>query len=152
MSWIASFISFFTNPVADLSGGYRERKRIAAETAASVASAEVNLKIARFAAEAKRLENQENNDSSYDQTVLNNRRESLMDELIIFVFLGLFICHFIPVMQPYMNGGWLAMGYSGAPWFFEFVIVGVAVSTLGLMRLFRAFWQAKEKKGGNHES
>ena len=32
------------------------------------------------------------------------------------------------------------MGYKGAPWYFEFVIVGIAVSTLGLMRLFRAFW------------
>jgi len=39
-----------------------------------------------------------------------------------------------------MAAGWQAMGYQGAPWYFEFVIVGIAVSTLGLMRLFRAFW------------
>lgn len=32
------------------------------------------------------------------------------------------------------------MDYKGAPWYFEFVIVGIAVSKLGLMRLFRAFW------------
>jgi len=32
------------------------------------------------------------------------------------------------------------MGYKVAPWYFEFVIVGIAVSTIGLMRLFRAFW------------
>jgi len=54
------------------------------------------------------------------------------------VFLGLFIANFIPQLQPYMANGWQTMGYKGAPWYFEFVIVGIAVSTLGLMRLFRA--------------
>lgn len=152
--WLKSLLSFLTDPVADLTGGYRERKRIAAEMAAGIATAEGNLKIARFTAQARRLDNQEANDSDYDQTVLNNRRETLMDELIIVVFLGLFICHFIPDMQPYMAGGWKAMGYKGAPWYFEFVIVGIAVSTLGLMRLFRAFWRVrgesvkKEEKPG----
>jgi hypothetical protein len=40
MSWITSILSFFTNPVADLTGGYRERKRIASMTAANEATAE----------------------------------------------------------------------------------------------------------------
>lgn len=152
MGWIKSFFSFLTNPIADLAGGYRERKRIAAEMAAGIATAEGNLKIAKFNAQAKRLENQEQNDSDYDQTVLNNRRETLMDELIIIVFLGLFLCHFVPDLQPYMAKGWGAMGYDGAPWYFEFVIVGIAVSTLGLMRLFRAFWRLRPNtkgEGGN---
>ena len=35
------------------------------------------------------------------------------------------------------------MGYTGAPWYFEFIIVGIAVSTLGLMRLFRPFWRVR---------
>jgi len=55
------------------------------------------------------------------------------------VFLGLFIANFIPQLQPYMANGWQTMGYKGAPWYFEFVIVGIVVSTLGLMRLFRVF-------------
>ncbi|RTR33530.1 hypothetical protein [Shewanella atlantica] len=146
MGWISKLFSFLTNPIADLTGGYRERKRIASVMAADVATAENNLKIAKFKAQAARVERQEDNDAGYDLTVLNNRRETKMDELIIIVFLGLFLCHFIPVMQPYMAGGWQAMGYKGAPWYFEFVIVGIAVSTLGLMRLFRAFWRARENK------
>ena len=140
MSWLTSLFSFISKPIADLSGSYRERKRIAAEMAASIATAECNLKLAKLDAEAKRLANQEGNDADYDLQVLKNRRESLMDEVIITVFLGLFIAHFIPHLQPYMANGWQAMGYKGAPWYFEFVIVGIAVSTLGLMRLFRAFW------------
>lgn len=143
-----NLFSFITNPVADIVGGWQARKKIAAETTANIATAESNLKLARLNAQTKRAEKQESNDADYDQTVLNNRRETYMDELIIITFLGLFLCHFIPVMQPYMQGGWQAMGYKGAPWYFEFVIVGIAVSTLGLMRLFRAFWQVKETKDG----
>ncbi|GGI85936.1 hypothetical protein [Shewanella gelidii] len=146
MKWLTSVLQFFTNPVADLTGSYRERKRIAAEMAADIATAESNLKIAELNNKARRLEAQENNDSSYDNIVLANRRDTLMDELIIIVFLGLFLAHFVPELQPYMHSGWSAMGYNGAPWYFEFVIVGIAVSTLGLMRLFRVFWQLKAPK------
>ncbi|WP_368880647.1 hypothetical protein [Shewanella algae] len=147
MGWLSSLFGFLTNPIADLTGGYRERKRIAAETAGAIASAEANLKIAKFTAQAKREERQDVSDTDYDLAVMQNRRFTLMDELIIIVFLGMFISHFVPNLQPYMQGGWVAMGYQGAPWWFEFVIVGIVVSTLGLMRLFRAFWgREREKK------
>ena len=34
MGWFKTLISFITDPIADLTGGYVERKRIAAEMAA----------------------------------------------------------------------------------------------------------------------
>jgi len=143
MGWLKTLVSFITDPIADFTGGYVERKRIAAEMAADVARAENNFKIAQFNAKAKRCMQAEQNDADYDFLVLKNRDKTIMDEVIILFFLGLFVCHFIPAMQPYMHKGWQAMGYEGAPWYFEFVIVGIAVSTLGLMRLFRAFWGSK---------
>lgn len=151
MNILTSVLSFFTNPIADLTGGYRERKRIASEMAASIATSECNLKIAKFDAESNRLANSEGNDADYDMQVLKNRKNTYMDEIIIAVFLVLFIMHFIPSTQIYMAAGWKAMGYKGAPWYFEFIIVGIAVSTLGLMRLFRVFFKAKEdnKKPAN---
>ncbi|QLE85562.1 hypothetical protein FLM48_11025 [Shewanella sp. Scap07] len=154
MGWLSSLFSFLTNPIADLTGGYRERKKVAAEMAADIARAKGNLKIAQFNAKADRARRSENNDADYDQTVLNNRRDTYIDEFIIIVFVGLFLAHFVPELQPYMANGWLAMGYDGAPWYFEFVIVGICVSTLGLMRLFRAFWQVKQgsKPRGNNET
>ncbi len=115
MGWLKSVFSLLTDPIADLTGGYRERKRIAAEMAADVARAENNFKIAQFNAKAKRLEQVEQNDADYDLLVLKNRDKTIMDEVIILFFLGLFICHFIPAMQPYMAEGWKAMGYKGAP-------------------------------------
>jgi hypothetical protein len=145
MPWLKSLVSFFTNPIADLTGGYRERKRIASETAGNIATAESNLKIAKFKAEENRLLNSENNDTDYDMQVLKNRKNTYMDEIIIVFFLALFAMHFLPGTQPIMLKGWTAMGYKGAPWYFEFIIVGIAVSTLGLMRLFRIFFRSKEK-------
>ena len=145
MPWLKSIFSFLTDPIADLTGGYRERKRISSEMAASIATAECNLKIAKFKAEETRLLNTENNDTDYDMQVLKNRKNTYMDEIIIIFFLALFAMHFLPSTQPIMLKGWIAMGYKGAPWYFEFIIVGIAVSTLGLMRLFRVFFRAKEK-------
>ena len=145
MSLLTSIFSFFTNPIADLTGGYRERKRIASEMAAQIATAECNLRLAKFKAEENRLISTENNDTDYDMQVLKNRKNTYMDEIIITFFLTLFAMHFLPSTQPIMLQGWVAMGYKGAPWYFEFIIVGIAVSTLGLMRLFRIFFRAKEK-------
>ena len=44
MGWFKTLVSFITDPIADLTGGYVERKRIAAEMAADVARAENNFK------------------------------------------------------------------------------------------------------------
>lgn len=146
MSWLTAIISFFSAPVAELVGSYREQKRIAAESAASIANAKTQLKVAKLEAAAERERTQAQNDNDYDLAALNNRRSSYMDEIIVLTFLGLYIAHFVPDLQPYMSSGWAAMGYDGVPWYFEFIIVGISVSTLGLMRLFRAFWPIK--KGG----
>ncbi|OEG72314.1 hypothetical protein BEL05_04875 [Shewanella colwelliana] len=144
MGWLKSVLSFLTNPIADLTGGYRERQRIAAEMTADVATAENNLKIAKFNAKAKRLEKQEDNDFNYDQQVLENDANSVFPEIVKLYFIVIFSLHFIPQMQPYMAKGWEAV--RAAPWYFEFIMIGLVVSTFGLMRLFRAFWRQKEEK------
>lgn len=141
---LSKLLGFFTNPFADVIGGWQARKTIAAENAATIATAEVNLKVAKFNAKAQRLNNQATNDADYDMQVLRNRNESLMDNFVIITVFTIWLAHFIPITQPYMASGWKAMGYQGAPWWLEFLIVGIGVSTLGLMRLFRAFWRVKE--------
>ncbi|KXO10877.1 hypothetical protein AKG98_719 [Moritella sp. JT01] len=103
--WAFSFIS---KPIEDLSGSYRERKCIAAEMATSIATAGGNLKLVKLEAEAKRLANQKGNDADYDLQVLKNRRELLMDQTIITVFLGFFISFYTTAAAVY--GKWLA-GY-----------------------------------------
>ena len=132
-------VSFFTAPVATLVGGYNERKTIAAQSAREIAQAETELKVTKIKAEQTRIQKEADSDVDYDMQVLRNRNKTLMDELLIIVFVGLFLAHFVPSLQPYMAGGWVAMGYEGAPWWFEFAIVGILISTLGLFRLFKFF-------------
>jgi len=141
---LSKLLSFITNPFADVVGGWQARKTIAAESAAVIAAAEVGLKLAKFKAKERRLEKQADTDADYDMQVLRNRAESLMDNFVIITVFIVWLAHFVPYTQPYMASGWKAMGYAGAPWWLEFLIVGIGVSTLGLMRLFRAFWRVKE--------
>lgn len=135
--WIAGLFSVITSPIADISGSYRERKRIAAESASVIAKAEVDLKLSELKAKEKRFHAEFIADNDYDLKVLDNRNKTAMDELLIGVWLTIFACHFFPLSQSYMHGGWQAMGYESVPWWFEFGMVGILVSTLGLMRLFK---------------
>ena len=67
--------------------------------AANVARAENNFKIAQFNYQIQVKES----DAHYYLVVLNNRNKTIMDGIII--FLGLFVFHFAPAMQPYMEEG-----------------------------------------------
>lgn len=128
----------------------QEHAKIKTAGKLKIASAKIEFKVAKWQARATRLAAKESNDASYDMQVLKNREHSYADEFLIGMMMLLFLMHFVPVMQPYMVKGWAAMGYSGVPWWFEFVMVGIFVSTLGLMRLFRLFWTRRappEKTG-----
>ena len=87
-------------------------------------------------------------DVDYDIQVLRNRERSWADELLIAIFTGIFILTFVDALQATWSGqrlglaeavadGWRAHGYDGAPWWFEFAMAGILVSTLGLFRLLR---------------
>lgn len=138
MAWVSKLLSFFTNPLADVVGGWNERKNIAAKSTAEIAEAEVNLKVTKLVTKARQLEREAEMDFDYDTQVLKNRNNTFADELIIIIWFVVFIMHFIPGTQPYMNAGWVAMGYIGGPaWWFEFGMVGILVSTLGLFRVLK---------------
>ena len=141
MKIFSSIINFFTKPVADIVGGWQGRKSAAAQTANELALLEGNLKKARVTADIKRVENQDTNDTDYDQKVLDNRRYTIMDDILIVFWLIVFIFHFIPDYAATMKKGWLAINQ--APWWFQFGMLGILVSTLGLMRLFRMYTENK---------
>jgi len=143
---IKSIINFFTKPVADIVGHWQGRKTAAADTANELALLEGDLKKARVRAEIRRTENQDNQDADYDQKVLDNRKYTIMDDLLIVFWLVIFVMHFIPDYAPKMAAGWTAIGK--APWWFQFGMLGILVSTLGLMRLFRMYIGDKFSFGG----
>lgn len=138
---ISKILGFITNPFADVVGGWQARKTIAAETAGQLATAESNLKIAKVNAKIERTKHQDESDISYDMQVLRNRALSYMDEVLIIFWLVVFSLHFMPDYAPTMQKGWIAIGK--APWWFQFGMLGILVSTLGLFKLFRMWTENK---------
>ena len=138
---LSKILSFITNPFADVVGGWQARKTIAAETAAIVAMLEGELKAAKIQAKIDRTKSHDSADIGYDLQVLKNRALSIMDEILIVFWLVVFSLHFIPEYAPTMQAGWVAIGK--APWWFQFGMLGILVSTLGLMRLFRMWTENK---------
>lgn len=149
MGWFSKLINFVTQPFADIVGGWQGRKTAAANTANELALLDGQLKKAHVLAEIRRVENQDNQDADYDQKVLDNRKYTLMDDLLIMFWLVVFTLHFVPDYAATMKKGWLAIG--NAPWWFQFGMLGILVSTLGLMRLFRMYTENKFSFGGKRE-
>lgn len=141
---VSTILGFITKPLADIVGSYQARKTIAAQNAAVIAKARVDLKVTRIQAQIDREVINSRQDNDYDTQVLKNRNNTYADEFIILVWFALFILHFVPDYSVIMADGWAAMGYNGAPWWFEFGMVGILVSTLGLMRMFK-LWAGKGK-------
>jgi hypothetical protein len=141
MNIISGIVNFFTKPVADIVGGWQGRKNAAAQTVKELALLEGDLKKARITADIKRVENQDSNDTDYDQKVLDNRKYTYMDDFLILWCLSLVTMHFIPYTAVYMGVGWDALAKS--PWWFQFTMLGIMISTLGLMRLFRMYTDNK---------
>ena len=154
--------SLIANAVGGIVGQYQARKTIKAESAARIAEKGADLEVARMDAEVRRYGKDSAADADYDMQVLRNRDRSWIDEILITVFILIFILPFLDAIQAAWSGelvglaeavekGWEAHGYDGAPWWFEFLMVGIAVSTLGLFRLFRLWTGGRIRKGGNHE-
>lgn len=141
MGFLTPFVALFTHGV----DAYKTVKAEGIKQVVAEQAAKSGLRLAKLGARSRRFQQQHQATTDYDQKVLDNRRFTLMDEVIIAVWLGVFVAHFIKPLQPYMKGGWAAMGYTDGPaWWFEFGMVGILVSTLGLMALFK-IWT-----GGNH--
>lgn len=123
------------------------RKYMKEEGELEITKAKVALEVAKYTAEADRLKLSDLSDSDYDKQAQLERRYTFTDELLTFCMVALVGAHFF--YPESLALGWEAMGYKGAPWWLEFIIVGVFVSVFGLMRLFRAmspFRKSKDKE------
>lgn len=149
MDLFSGLINFITKPFADIVGSWQGRKTAAAKIVNELALLEGDLKKARLTADIRRIENRDNADADYDQKVLDNRKYTIIDDLLIVFWLVIFIMHFIPNYATKMAAGWTAIGK--APWWFQFGMLGILVSTLGLMRLFRMYTDNKFGFGGKSE-
>lgn len=142
-------ISAIAKVAGEAWGKYQARKTVKIERESELAAKRIDVEIARLEARARHYAAEIESESAYDLQVLRNRERSLADEALIALFCTIFALPFLDAIQSAILGrdligladavaqGWAAHGYNGAPWWFEFLMIGVAVSTLGLFRLFR---------------
>lgn len=135
--------------------GARALEEKSLELAAAKMTAKAALKIAKLERKAAAVSNALNADSNYDLQALKNRAGTWIDEMLIILFCLVFLAPFIGSaiylvscafdacvdfqLERAVAAGWQAHGYARAPWWFEFAMVGILVSTLGLMRFFKLF-------------
>ncbi len=141
-------IGLIARVAGEIVGQYQARKLAKVASASRIEEKRIDVELARLEADAARYARDASSDADYDLQVLRNRDRSWSDEFLIAIFVLLFILPFLDAIQASWSGerfglaeavseGWRAHGYDGAPWWFEFLMVGIAVSTLGLSRLFR---------------
>ena len=141
-------LGVIANLAGNVIGKYQARKKAKQASAARIAEAETDLKVTKIEAEISRAKRMDSADADYDIQVLRNRERSWADEVLIVIFMWIFILPFVDAVLATWTGetlglakavgaGWRAHGYDGAPWWFEFAMVGILISTLGLFRLFR---------------
>lgn len=135
-----SLIGSIAKPLINIFQTDSETKRLKIEGKLQVAKAKINLKVSNINARATKSKNA----MTYDMQVLKNRNRTIMDEVLMLWALSLVTAHFVPGLQRHMALGWGAMGYATPPWWLDFIIFGMFVSTLGLKGLLPVL---KKKKG-----
>jgi hypothetical protein len=134
---IGNLVGSVVGTVGDVVKRDQQIKKIKEKGKLDIQQAKVDLDLAKLKAQIKQQQTQAANDMTYDMQVLKNRRESLIDEFIIVGFFIIMILTFIPATQATMAQGWKAL--NDTAWWFEFGIVGILVSTLGLKDVLRIF-------------
>jgi len=134
---IGNLVGSVVGTVGDVVKKDQAIKEIKEKGKLDIQQAKIDLDVAKLKAQIKQQETQSANDMTYDMQVLKNRRESLIDEFIILGFFVIMILTFIPATQATMAKGWKAL--NNTAWWFEFGIVGILISTLGLKDVLRIF-------------
>jgi len=105
-------------------------KTMKAEGKFKIQEAKLNFKLVKLEAESKKVQQRATLDGTYDQIAQEQKKYTWADEFITVSVFAMLFFTFIPQTQETMNRGWQAL--NNAPFWFEFIIVGIVVSTFGL--------------------
>tara|TARA_R110002049_G_scaffold121289_1_gene276020 strand:- start:1610 stop:2041 length:432 start_codon:yes stop_codon:yes gene_type:complete len=141
----SAIMNFLGGPFTGWVEGRQARKYMKEEGRLEIKKAEVALRVAEFTSKADRLAKSDLADSEYDLAAQREKRYTIADEVLM-------LCTIVMVVCTFLFPAPMALGYAAlqaAPWWVEFMVVGVYISVFGLMRLFRAwspFNKSKENK------
>ena len=114
-------------------------KTMKAEGKFKIEEAKIGFKLAKLKAESKRIEKESELDATYDVMALRQKKHTYIDEFIAVSVFGMLFLTFLPQTQETMNRGWEAL--NNAPLWFEFIVIGIVISTFGLKGVFRDWTQ-----------
>jgi hypothetical protein len=103
--------------------------------ASQVADNNFQLKIAYIKGLIEKTQRADNADIDYDLQAQINKKFTIADEILVTVFIVIFIAGFIPGMADYIMAGWQA--HSQAPPFFHITMTIIVVSTFGGIRILK---------------
>jgi len=119
-----------------------ELKKMKEENKLKIEQAKSDLQVAKIKANETIITSQSKADSSYDMIALRQKSKSKTDEVLAILAMIPAIGCFIPGLQKYIESGFLIL--TETPWFYQFIFIGIYVSTFGLMSLFRMFRGGKK--------
>ena len=119
-------------------------KTMKAEGKFKIEKAKLDFKLAKLNAESERVKRESEMDMTYDLIALKQKKYTWADEFILVSFFSILLLTFIPYTQKAMSIGWIAL--NNAPWWFEFGLVGMLVSTFGLKGVLRELLNANPLK------
>lgn len=119
-------------------------KTMKAEGKFKIEEAKIGFRLAKLNAESQRIKRESEMDMTYDLIALKQKKYTWADEFILVSFFSILLLTFIPYTQDAMSIGWVAL--NEAPWWFEFGLVGMLVSTFGLKGVLREFLNSNPLK------
>lgn len=141
-----TILGFISKPLTMWIDKSESRKYMKEEGNLEIQKAKVALQVAELKGKADRAMLNDKVDADYDLQAQREKRYTIADELLMIVTVIMVVCTFLFPAQ-------MALGYaalSAAPWWVEFVIVGIYISVFGLMRLFRAWSPFNKSKENNN--
>ena len=130
-SAVSNVATFFTGVFKQKA----EVKKIKEETKLKINKAKAALKIAEIVAKKNIVMSHSKVEGNYDVVALRQKEKTIVDDIGVGLVYVLLFCCFLPVTQEHINMGFKTLG--DAPFIVQFMIIGVFVSTFGLLGLFR---------------
>lgn len=101
----------------------------------SRSDSKIRLEEATTTAKITLKQNDADAQNNIDLITVKNQRYTFKDDALVYTWLGIFICCFLPWTQPYVKTGFEFLKES-TPDYFQYILYAITISELGLRRMF----------------
>jgi len=135
-----SLIAGLFSTGADVHKTHVENKR-------KIVEAKQELKLAKITSETARVNKVIEATTNWDMEAMRQSQFSWKDEALMIILFLPFIAAFIPLLQPYIKGGFAII--KDLPLWYQLSLVGIIAASFGLRWLFQGKVNKMKDLGGN---